>query len=417
MENAFFHRLSSLLWGVIVTLMVLLAFYVSLGRLLASNLGAYQVDILRELNSRVPFLITAQGVSGEWHSFTPIIVLQGLSLSAPGSAATPLELSEGRIGIDVFNSLRTRSLQMTRVALDGLSLHGELGAQGELRIRGFSGDGGGQIGEWFRAFLLNVELVALRNNSLHLTMPNGEVRELALDLLLSREGSHRRVEASLLSTAGTDIRILAEGVGDLFEPDVLSGELYLDIQSTDLGAVKELLAVPPSIWADGTLDLELWLAWNKGKPTLEARLNAHDLLITARGQSWQVPLDRIEVEARLLKRKNHWTLFASDMEVEQGGATPRLPRLQLDTWGGAMRLRSTDVALAPINDIVTSLDALQVALADVFRVLRPRGTLSSLQFSMGDIAVPAKDWEAKANFEGVAVDAWKGAPAQQARPY
>ena len=53
MENPFFHRLSSLLWGVIITLMVVLAIYVSLGRMLAFNLSAWQADILRELNSRI----------------------------------------------------------------------------------------------------------------------------------------------------------------------------------------------------------------------------------------------------------------------------------------------------------------------------------------------------------------------------
>ncbi|RLA48844.1 MAG: hypothetical protein DRQ97_02750 [Gammaproteobacteria bacterium] len=409
MENSFFHRLSSVLWGVIVTLMVVLAIYVSLGRMLAFNLSAYQADILRELNSRVPFTIEARGVSGEWQSFTPIIVLKGLSLSAPGSVAPPLELSEGRIGVDVFNSLRMRSLQMTRVALDGLSLHGELTAQGKLQIRGFDG-GGGQIGEWFRGFLLNVELVALRDNSLQLTMPNGAVHDLALDLLLSRDGSHRRVEVNLLATGGADITILAEGVGDPFEPDLFNGELYLDIQSTNLSAFKDMLVNPPAAWADGTLALELWLDWNKGKPTVEARLEARDLLIVGQDGSWQIPLDRIGLEARLLERKKHWTLFASELEVAKDGVALQLPRLQLDAWGGALRLRTADVSLAPINAIVTNLQAMPAALADVFSVLQPRGTLTSLQLGIGDIGAPAEDWEVEANFESLAIDSWKGAP-------
>jgi uncharacterized protein YhdP len=51
-----------------------------------------------------------------------------------------------------------------------------------------------------------------------------------------------------------------------------------------------------------------------------------------------------------------------------------------------------------------------VALADVLNALRPRGQLSSLQLSLGDIATPVKDWEVEANFEALAVDSWKGAP-------
>jgi len=389
--------------------MVLLAFYVSVGRMLVSNLGDYQAGILQELNARVPFTIEAERVSGEWHSFTPVLVLSGLRLSVANSSEPPLVLSEGRIGVDVLNSLRTRSLQMTRVALDDLSLRGELTAQGQFKITGF--DGGGQIGEWLQEFLLNVELVALRDNQLNVSLPNGEVRNLDLDLLLTRDGSHRRVEASLVSARGTDISVLAEGVGDPFQPQLFTGELYLDIESRDLGAVKDMLANgPPGVWAEGALDLELWLAWSKGKPTVETRIAARDLHVTDRADSWQVLLDRVALEARLLRRKNRWTLFASGLEVEKNGEMLVLPRLQLDNWDDALRLRATGVAMAPLSNIAAALEAAPAAMADVLSVLQPRGELASLQLSIGDLGNPVADWEVEANFDGVAVESWKGAP-------
>jgi uncharacterized protein (TIGR02099 family) len=410
LENSFFHRLSGILWTVIVILMVLLAIYVSMGRLLASNMGAYQTAILQVLNSRVPFTIEAQRVSGEWQSFTPIIVLSGLRLSAADSTESPLELSEGRIGVDVLNSLRTGSLQVTRVALDGLSLRGELTEEGKLRIPGLDG-GGGQIGEWIQEFLLNVELVILRDNLFSLALPSGEIRDLDLSLLLSRDGSRRRVEASLISTRGADISILAEGVGDPFEPDLFTGDLYVNIQATDLGAVKDILtAGPTDIWSDGALDLELWLAWEKGKPSVQARVEASDLLIAGQDAAWQVPLDRVALQAQLVEHKNHWTLFASDILVEKDDVVVSLPRLQVDVWGGALRLRSTDVQLGPISVIAASLEAIPEKLSAVFRSLQPRGYLNALQISVGDIEHPAGDWEVEANFEQVAVDSWKGAP-------
>ena len=49
---------------------MLLAIYVSVGRMLSSLSGAYQNEILQELNYRVPFIIDAERVSAEWHSFT-----------------------------------------------------------------------------------------------------------------------------------------------------------------------------------------------------------------------------------------------------------------------------------------------------------------------------------------------------------
>ena len=410
MENSFFHRLSGVLWTVIVTFMVLLAIYVSMGRLLASNVGAYKAIILQVLNSRVPFTIEAERVSGEWQSFTPIIVLSGLRLSAAGSAEPPLELSEGRIGVDVLNSLRTGSLQMTRVALNDLSLRGELGAEGKLRIIGLDG-GGGQISEWLQEFLLNVELVMLNDNLLRLNLPSGETRNLDLSLLLSRDGSRRRIEANLTSTRGTDISILAEGVGDPFEPAFFTGDLYVNIHSTDLGAVKDVwTAGPTDIWADGGLDLEVWLAWDKGEPSMQARIDATDLLIAGQDNTWQVPLDRVALQAQLVQRKSHWTLFASQLQVEKDDVVVSLPRLQVDAWGGALRVRSTDVPLAPINAIATSLEAIPDKLLALLRSLQPRGQLTALQINVGDIEQLAGDWEVEANFDELAVDSWKGAP-------
>ena len=124
MENPFFHRLGGILWGGIVILIVVLAIYVSAGRLLTANLSAWHTDILQALNTRGPFVVDAEHVSGEWQSFSPVIVLTGLRLNFPGSSGSPLVLSEGRIGVDVLNSLRTRSLQLTHIVLGDLSLHG-----------------------------------------------------------------------------------------------------------------------------------------------------------------------------------------------------------------------------------------------------------------------------------------------------
>ena len=391
--------------------MVVLAIYVSVGRLVTGNLGAYKTAVLRELNYRVPFIIEAQQVSGEWHSFTPVLVLTGLRLGVPDSSEAPLELTEGRLGVDVLNSLRTRSLQLTRIALSDLSLRGEFSSEGKLHFTGF-GSGGGKIGKWLQEFLPNVELIALSKNLLKLTLPNGEVRELDVNLLLSRDGSRRRLEAELVSTRGTDISILADGVGDPLRPDFFAGDVYVEIHTPDMGAIKDMMPGNfRSYWPDGALDLELWLSWNKGVPSIEARVEARDLLITSQDSSLQLPLERVTLEAQLLERKNHWTVFAADLEVANDGAVFTLPRVQLDVWGGALRLRAGDVLLDPLTDLVNDMEAVPQRLRDVLAALRPRGYLSSLQFILGDVEQPRTDWELAANFEQLYVDYYKGAPA------
>lgn len=409
MENSIFHKLSNILWGMAVTAIVILAVYVSLGRLLSTNLQAYQEEVLAELNSRVPFHIEADRLSGEWHSFTPEIVLSGLRLSIPGELGDTLELSEGRIGLDVFDSLSSRSLQVTALQLGNLALTGELTADGRFILPGLTGNGG-KVGKWLREFLLNIEYVTLRENSLSLQLPSGELRQFDIDLHLAREGSTRRLSAELISTRGTRIQVVGRGLGDPFSPEDFSGEFHLDLDSGDLGAVKDMLARTPAVWMEGHLDSELWFSWDHGKPTLDLSLQVSDVLVRPVEGDWLVPLDELTLKASLLERRNRWTLFAADVSVKRAETEVVLPRVQLDLWGESLRLRTEQVDLAPLNQLLLQLDSLPEKLASVFSTLQPEGRLSALAVSVSDLAAPAADWGVEANFEGLQVQSWRGAP-------
>jgi uncharacterized protein (TIGR02099 family) len=410
LEQSIFHRLSRLLWGLIVTLIVLLAIYVSAGRLLVSNLGQYQESILRLLSARLPFAIDAQRVSGEWHSFTPVIVMTGLRLAIPGSGGQVIELAEGRAGLDMAASLRTRSLQVTALQLEGLQLQGELTGEGRLLIRGLS-EGGGDIGRWLREFLLNAETITLSDNRLDLALPSGEVRALALGLRMQRERSRRRLVAELLSERGTQIRASATGVGDPFRPELFNGDVYLDIRSGRLEDLEHLLVNRPQwLGAEGNMDLQMWLAWDRGGVGVEARVEARDLLIADRKRAWQLPLERLALEASLRAHKRHWTLFAADVQMENGGVAARIPRLQLDQWGQSLRLRAADVDLAPVSALAAGLEQAPAPLGDVLGTMAPRGRVAAVQLSVADVAAPGADWGLQARFEDVAVDPWREAP-------
>lgn len=399
-----------MLWIGIVLLVVLLAVYVSAGRLLAANLSGYRALILRELNERMPFTVDAGQVSGEWRAFTPILVLTQLRVSFPGSSSPPLELTEGRMGVDVLNSIRTRSLQMTSLVLNELSLRGELSRGGGLSLQGL-GAGSSESAAPLRDFLLNVESIVLRNNRLLLTLPNGDTRNLALDLTLSREGSERRMQATLTSTAGARVAILAQGLGDPFRPEQFSGQAYLNIQSTNLGAVRDLLvAASPAVWVDGAADLELWLNWDRGRPTVQARVGARNLLLGAPDSSWQLSLRRVALEAQLQRRAADWTLLVSDLQVEESGITLVVPRLQVQSRDTGLSLRTADVPLQPICAILAGQRTVPDAPREACAALRPRGRLPLLWARIGDAGHVAGDWEAQMTFADIAVDSWHGAP-------
>ena len=108
-----------MLWAVIVSVIVLLAIYVSVGRMLASLTASHQQLILQELNQHLPFRVEARRVSAEWHSFTPTLVLEELRLTLPSAPGHPLQLAGGRVGLDVAGSLRSQTLKSSRLRLEG----------------------------------------------------------------------------------------------------------------------------------------------------------------------------------------------------------------------------------------------------------------------------------------------------------
>lgn len=399
----------------IVMLLVLLAAYVSVGRLLTAKLSGYQPALLRELNARVPFKVEAQQVRGEWHAFTPVLVLSQLRVILPGSSSPPLELSEGRMGVDVLNSLRTGSLQLSTLVLQDLHLSGELTRGGELHLAGM-GDGGANSLGPLREFLLNAKSIVLRGNQLLLTLPNGDARELSLDLTLERDGSERRLQAALSSAAGTRVAVRAQGVGDPFRPDQFSAQAYLDFQSTNLGALRDVMSTTPlPMNLDGAANLELWLSWDNGVPTVRAALEAHNLVVAAPDAVWRLPLQRVALQAQLQRREQQWTLFASDLEIEDNGIVMTLPRLQLEHDRGELILRAADIPLEPIGAILARQATVPQTLRTACAALQPRGQISLLRARIGDWDRPGGDWAVQLRFANLAVKSWHGAPGVTAQ--
>jgi len=413
LKRSIFHRLSSVLWGAIVILIVLLAVYVSVGRLLSSLTGSYQRDILQELNHRLPFHVDARQVGAEWHSFTPVLVLGDLQLTLPGDTEYSTALIEGRIALDVAGSLRTRSPQVARLILKGLRLAGELGADGKLRLRGFE-TGDSELGGWLEAFLLNVEQVSVVESQLALALPGGEQRSFGLNLTLARDGSRRRLEGALVSSGGLQVSVLGAGVGDPFESGAFSGQLYLDLEAANVETVTDLLREPLGslgVRVGGQLGLELWSSWDYGsRPQLALRLAMARGEFAATDDSWRVPFDRLALAAGLEEREDALVANVSGLEMTRDDTDLDIPRVQFELRGETLDLRALSVPLSPLSVLLADTRLLP-AIADELAVsLNPRGVLTALQLGVTDISAPAADWEVRASFRELATHPWQGAP-------
>lgn len=423
MENAFLHKLGRILWRALVAAIVLLAVYVSLGRLLMGAVGDYQDVILDELNRGLPFTITAERVSGEWRSFSPELVLSGLRLHLQREPEVAVRLREGRVRLDVLGSLLTASLQASRLQLVALDLPLQLGADGRLRLQGFSG-GTGELGQWVKDLVLNIEHLALTDNQLAVTLPGGDVRDLAVDLQLRRDGSRRELVGSLLTRAsGTRVDLVAHALGDPLEPDTLEGEAYLRAIGADLATLEGWLPRERlrGIRASGELDAEVWLSWREGEPELETRVSGRGLRVAGGGEgaghggrkAWEFPLDHLGFAASVQREDNSWSVYTRDVAMARGDIDLLVPRLQLDLWGDSLRLRGEEVPLGPVTALYAAFPATHPALSEALATLDAGARLGRVEFSLDDVRAPARGWQLAANFSEFHVQSWRGAPGMR----
>ncbi|HEY7775236.1 MAG TPA: hypothetical protein VIC02_01745, partial [Kineobactrum sp.] len=410
MESAFYNRLSNLLWGSIVSLVVMLAIYVSFGRLLMPMVGDNQGRILAQINARTPFTIATAELSAQWRSFSPELVFADLRLEFPDSEG--LLLQRGSVTIDIWRSLSSRSLRLSSLRLQGLALAGELTAEGRFLLQGF-GRRGGDTRAWLEALLLDIEQVTLADNTLELDLPTGIRETLELDLTLVRDGSRRQLRAQLEAASGTQLTVLADGLGNPFVADDYSGEVYARAALADLAQLarwQPLLGPTLPVNASGAAEVEAWLSWSKGISGLQTRFTGEQLRLQVEGSSLELPVDALAVDASLQQRGQRWTLFTGELALQSGGVDLQLPRVQLDLWGDSLRLRSAGVPLADVSELIVHSGSLPPALVDVITELAPAGMLGALELRLEDVGAPAGSWAVDTQFSDLSLAPWRGVP-------
>lgn len=404
------HRVGAWLWYALILMVVLLAVYVSVGRYAMSNIGSLREPLLDALNERLPFAVDARRITGAWSAFSPEVAFDGLLITQPRDDVQPVRISRGRLRLDIPASLASRSLQLSQLELEGLSLEARLTAEGSFEIVGFEDGGGGALLPWLNEFLPRVERVSLLDNALTL-IGVGARRSLRADLTLTRAGNARLLQGQLAGD-GLRLAVHADGVGNPLRPLSWSGDVFLDIASAELGDLSALwksLDWPFSL--SGSAQAQFWLNRSAGDSQARLRMNGADVQVTERGGAWSLPLDVLAFEAGLTQRRNHWALIAEGFHAEREGQVLDLPRAQFEWWGSALRLRARELALDSLPTLLAAAPGIPQGLRDALPILAPRGRLERVELRLDDLGAPAESWSLRGLLNELSVESWRGAPA------
>lgn len=405
-------KLADGLWIVLVSLLLLFATYVSAGRLLTGMVSSYQSPLLAALSEQLPVHLEARAVEARWRGFRPQLVFHGLSLRESPGAASAVTLEAGRATIDVWASLRSGSLRVNRAQLAGLDLRGELTGEGDFRLLGLGRSPNGS-GAWVEELLLDLERVVLRDNRLHLRLPDGSVQLLSLDLSLLRDGSRRQLRAELQTVRGTAVTLLADGLGNPFDTAEYSGDVYAQLQVRDLRGLASWWPgdrdLPVDL--DGSAELEVWLGLKSGDPRLDVRFDAADLRVSGHGsRAWRLPFDQLAGQARVRRLDRGWQLQVGDLHLRQGALDQHLSALSVALHGDSAQLSAQGLRLEFLRLLAGPDSPLPEGLGEALETLQPAGLLPVFRLRLDDLSRAGESWSVSGRFEGLALNSWRGAP-------
>ena len=75
-----------------------------------------------------------------------------------------------------------------------------------------------------------------------------------------------------------------------------------------------------------------------------------------------------------------------------------MPRMQLDAWGNAVRLRAEQLQLAPLMALLTAVEIIPEQARQLISDLDPAGVLPLAEMNVGDVESIQGDWEFAASF-------------------
>lgn len=409
-SHSLLHRIGRWCWALLVVCLLSLAAYVGAGRLLMANVSSWHTEILAQLNQRLPFTVDAQRVEGHWQFFSPVLVLEELSITARDGSSTPIYLRRGAVTLDVLASLKTRSPKLSEASLEALALDAYMDESGRLVFPGLSG-GDGEFGDQLLDFLLALKQVSLIDNRLFLTAADGRERHLELDLTLRTMGAKRYLDGLVhVADVGTQIELSGSGEGDPRDLAHFNGQLFSRFHTGELEAMLGLLPEPLTYGlgsAKGTANISAWFSWRKGEPRLTLTAKAQQLALAGTERHpWRLSLNELSFSARVQEHDGVFRLWMNHFNANDGVINWQLPALQVRVHEREIYLQAQALHVDQARHFLLASGALPKEPAELISTLRPRGFISELELTVADYQKPADSWSGSARFNALAVDPW-----------
>jgi uncharacterized protein (TIGR02099 family) len=418
LARGFAWLLRTMLW-MSVSLLILSALYVSLGRELVPLVSEYRLDAENKARELLGIPLQIGALDGGWQGFSPLLSANHVQV---GEGDEVLHLDRVRVVPDVLGSLLELKPQIARIEFDGLNLVFQQDEEGGWALNGLPRRNEAAPLDLPAVFkqMQMVKRVSLTNSQITVLARGQEPRTLTYANLSLRNGTSRqRLDGRVRLPDGQP---LAFQLRTAFKPERWQDsklDLYLSVPQSDWAAwiPKQLLAK----WRLNKLQLggEVWLAADNGRvERAVSRLHSPQMSL-AYAERKPVQLDDLSLQAYYSRTEQGSRLLLDNLAFSQGdirwGEADISLSQQLasedtsETW----QISSDRFDLGPLQPLVMALAPLTDDQMVWVEKLSPKGELRNIQLHYRPTETGNQRFDFAANLKRISISAFHGIPAAQ----
>jgi len=408
-----------------LTLLMLVAVYVSLGRQLLPYAAQYREDVEAGLSASLGQQVQIGALEGSWRRFNPVLSLQQvLIFPAVSSPSEQLVLLDNlTLELDALNSLLQRRLVLRAVDIRNpeLTLHED--AAGHWQLSGFVANPEAAMNP-DQMLALAARVSSLGLTDLRLTLLRHDGRRTSFErsrLQLQHLGSQRFLHLELEQTGVAEkVIIAAEMTGDTLAQ--LTGTLHAEVPQTDYSGMLQGLTLGGLQLGSLAGGAQVWASVQAGQVQSvqgSVALQRLELTRVAGGQAVALDEARADIFLRRLDGSPGWEFWAQDLRLQHDAiawqnslAYARFVPEQF------VELQADRINLGLLTAVVTRLDLLAPPGDAQLTEHNLRGELEQMSLrwefpavSASSAAGAAPRLQLSANFSDVSLNARAGVPA------
>ena len=411
-------------------LLVILAVYVSLGKLLIPLVSDYRIEIEQQLSQSLAMTVRVADVQGGWNRLNPALSLQRVQVMVPawpeavtesGGAAmqTAAEVESITLELNVLDSLRQWRLVLETVNIDGLGFEFIEQSGGCWQLAGVNSRSStsmstAQIFDLASRFG-NLELTQTRLNFHYLSGESHYLHKGQVQFQSRGEQYFLHLDAYLGESA-EPVSVSAELQGNRLAE--LSGAVYLMLPADNYSSMLADQGIPRLRAEAVTGSAELWAELASGQLTLlQAELNFPELAVTLgseTGVDTNVQIEQLSasIAASRSSAESGWNVVMQDVEFNwQQMQWPQTDLSLLYQDENSLEMQMDTLNVGMLSALLQIIDVMPAGVQQALAGFNPKGVLDNL-----DIRSTLRDGQLESmslssNLRGVNVDAYVGSPA------